>query len=633
MSWKVDAEHPAVLLHSPIPGQTIAVGDPEQTPEVTRPTELYVDEPVDVATDDIHTEPLGRVLVVDDSAGIRKQLTLVLGELPAVIDTAASGPECLSIAEQTELALVVLDLGMPGMDGFATAERLRAMPLHTRTPIVFMTGSMNDGRAAFRGYELGAVDFLFKPIDPVVLQSKARVFIELFDHRRKLEAVVSEIGDADDLSHLVQDLESERRRRRMLAERLWRSERRLRAVVQSNADGLLVVDPQGSVLFLNGSAARMLGRHPVEAVGQLFFLPEKDGDLLELQIGGEIRKIEVRVSDIEWSLGERAVLAALRDVTDREKLAAERRIIEAQLLQSHKLEAIGQLAAGIAHEINTPTQYIGSNLEFLDRAVQKLVQITESVQRATQSGVSHESLGALQAELKSAKLGFLVQEIPRAVKEARDGIEQVSTIVRSMKEFSHPGSGSKESTDLVKIVESALVVSRNEWKYVADVNTEIEPDLPQVECLGIEIKQVVLNLIVNASHAIASRTSGDKELRGHIEVGMRVVGDFVEISVRDDGTGIPVDILSRIFEPFFTTKEVGRGTGQGLAIVYAVVARRHNGYLRVGSDVGVGTRFVVGLPIKADGPAYSGLALSFTNLAGEAHPPSTLSPNGRETIP
>ncbi|MBI2377897.1 MAG: response regulator [Deltaproteobacteria bacterium] len=580
------------------------------------PQELYLEEPSLAETSDILTEPLGKVLIVDDSQAFVKQLARVIEGPQAIVETASSGEEAIERATRSAFAMILLDVGLPGLDGFATAERLRSMPEHASTPIVFMTGTMRDSSTAFRGYELGAVDFLFKPIDPVVLKSKSRVFIELFDQRRKLEAVVSELGNPDELSHLVEDLEVERRRRKALAERLWRSERRLRAVVQNNADGLLVTDPRGTILFLNGSAARMLGRDARDAVGLLFFLPD-DGQLLELQIGEEIRKIEVRLSQVEWSLGERAVLAALRDVTERERFAHERRVMEAQLLEANKLEAIGQLAAGIAHEINTPTQYIGSNLEFIDRAGQKISQVTSALQMASRAGFSSEAVEKLRAELRTAKLDFLATEVPRAIKEARDGLEQVASIVRSMKEFSHPGSGSKEPTDLKRIVESAVVVSRNEWKYVADVNTSFAPDLPEVECIGVEIRQVVLNLVVNAAHAIAGRIEGDKSARGKIEIALLVEGEYVEIHVRDDGTGIPRDILPRIFDPFFTTKPVGKGTGQGLAIVYAVVVRRHAGYLRAASDPGVGTDLVVALPINGTPPTPSPLAMSFTDLHGQ----------------
>ncbi len=274
---------------------------------------------------------------------------------------------------------------------------------------------------------------------------------------------------------------------------------------------------------------------------------------------------------------------------------------ELALRQSQKLEAIGSLAAGVAHEINTPVQYVSDNLRFLQSALGDLLDMagkTEALRLAAEAaGVAVAETEAVRLAAKKADLSYLSEEIPLASDQALDGLRRIADIIRAVKQFSHPGSDRPTPTDLNMEITTTAAVSRNEWRYVADLTTRLDPDLPPVPCLASEIRQVLLNLIVNAAQAIEDASDGEAGGRGRIEVTSRLDGAWAEITVSDSGTGIPEGIRSRIFDPFFTTKEVGRGTGQGLAIAHTIIVEKHKGLIRFDTVLGQGTSFVVRLPL------------------------------------
>ena len=298
-----------------------------------------------------------------------------------------------------------------------------------------------------------------------------------------------------------------------------------------------------------------------------------------------------------------AVIGLFEDVTDA--LTAER-----ELRQAQKLEAIGQLAAGIAHEINTPIQYVGDNVRFLGDACTDLTAVleqAEALRRAAQVGEPvaepARALAAVQAEVD---LPYLLAEIPGTIEQTLEGVERVATIVRAMREFSHPGTDDKTLVDINRALESTITVSRNEWKYVAEVETRLADDLPLLSCLPGELNQVFLNILVNAAHAIADQTDGGSSGTGVITVSTRADERWLEVRIADTGGGIPAHIQERIFDPFFTTKGVGRGTGQGLAIARSVVVDKHRGRLRFQTDPGRGTTFVIELPLHRPEPLPAG---------------------------
>jgi len=284
------------------------------------------------------------------------------------------------------------------------------------------------------------------------------------------------------------------------------------------------------------------------------------------------------------------------DITEREMLAA-------QLSQAQKLESIGQLAAGIAHEINTPTQYVGDNTRFLQDAFRDLLAVQakhDQLLKAVKEGaVDDRLLSEVETTVQEADMEYLLEEIPKAIEQSLDGVSRVAKIVRAMKEFSHPNIKEKTPTDLNHAIESTATVARNEWKYVADMVTEFDEEMPLVPCLPGEFNQVILNIVINAAHAIAGVVGDGAEGKGTITIRTRRDGDCAEVRISDTGPGIPAEVGNRVFDPFFTTKEVGKGTGQGLAIARNVVVDKHGGTLTFETEPGHGTTFIIRMPIEA----------------------------------
>ena len=275
--------------------------------------------------------------------------------------------------------------------------------------------------------------------------------------------------------------------------------------------------------------------------------------------------------------------------------------LERQLAQATRLEAIGQLAAGIAHEINTPVQYVSDNTRFLADSFTGLLDATlalaDLVGEAEAAGAADADLaGRMAALVRAVDLTFLSAEIPNALNQSMEGLERVARIVRAMKDFSHPGQGWSE-TDLNRAVESTVHVSRSEWKYVAELELDLDPSLGMVRCYEGELKQAVLNVIVNAAQAIGEdRVRRGRGGLGRIRVATRRGRDVVQIIVSDDGPGMDAATKARVFDPFFTTKEVGRGTGQGLSIAHTSIVSKHGGSIDVDSAPGAGATFTISIP-------------------------------------
>jgi PAS domain S-box-containing protein len=295
-----------------------------------------------------------------------------------------------------------------------------------------------------------------------------------------------------------------------------------------------------------------------------------------MKVRGELLIVRSRVSR-----RDRRLLGTSFDVTRHKKL-------ELELRQAQKLESVGRLAAGVAHEINTPVQFVSDSVHFVRDALPDLVGLLGLYREL----LPPQSLPRAAAAEERADLPYLLEQMPRALERSLDGLGRVSNIVKSMGAFARPDRSSRAPTDLNRAIEQTLVIARNEYKYVADVELELQP-LPLVSCHEGQIDQVILNLVVNAAHAIAKKGPA----RGKITISSRQEGDEVVIAVADTGTGIAPEIRDRIFEPFFTTKPVGQGTGQGLAIARSVVTERHGGQLDFATRVGVGTTFTLRLPM------------------------------------
>ena len=398
----------------------------------------------------------------------------------------------------------------------------------------------------------------------------------------------------------------------------------MEAMMEFAADGMMTITQTGVIESFNNAASRIFGYERAEVIGRdaSFLAPgpnrkqhgpgltelirdgssRKSAQRLRETLGkrkdGRIFPLEIGISEIPIDSGY--ILSAIfRDIEDRKKS-------ESQLVQAQKMESIGQLAAGIAHEINTPTQFVGDNTRFLEDVFRDLTPLLSLCRRLceieAEEGTVPASVAKIVADIVAladeADLDYLVDEIPRAIDQSLEGIDRVARIVRSMKEFSHPSGEAQQAVDINRALESTATVCRNEWKYVADLQTDLDPDLPLITCIPGECNQVFLNLIINAAHAIGDTLAGRAEDKGLIKITSRHSGDWVEIRISDDGSGIPESFHSQIFDPFFTTKEVGRGTGQGLAIAHSVITEKHGGTIRFETNVGTGTTFIIRLPVS-----------------------------------
>lgn len=394
--------------------------------------------------------PVLNVLSIDDDNVIQVMITHALNDGAVRFTSAHSGPEGLAQLQREHFDLVLLDIGMPDMDGFEILSRIKGSTQTKSIPVILLTAE-NTTEDKVRGFELGAVDYITKPFEVAELRARVR--------------------------------------------------------------------------------------------------------------------------------------AQLRT-----------QLLQKQLVEARKLESLGHLAAGIAHEINTPIQFVGDNLAFLREAFSALASMHPLPETAGQEP-SRMPGPTLDAQ-KLAELRYFLDEIPKAITQSLEGVDRVATIVRSMREFSYPNVLRKELADVNRAIQSATVVARHEWKNVADLVLELDPALPLARCAAGQITQVLVNLIVNAAHAISDQMHGKALAKGRIQIATELDGSHVVIRVADSGPGIPSSVRDNLFDPFTTTKEVGRGTGQGLYIVHQVVVEGHGGEISFDSDPGVGTTFHIRLPLE-----------------------------------
>jgi PAS domain S-box-containing protein len=409
----------------------------------------------------------------------------------------------------------------------------------------------------------------------------------------------------------------------------------VRAAVDGAADGILLLGSDGKPRYSN-HAFRELFHCMTEELGceapQCLFARESDAEEVAAVIEQEDswrKELPLQTCTGKGFTGHLRItpvlnrdhrigtLIAVADVT-------RQRHLEEQVRNAQKLSAVGQLAAGIAHEINTPTQFVGDNLRFLQEdlsaVLARLVQLRKEIgldDRQRTAGGEAEELSLVRRTLEEMDLDYLEEEVPDALSQSLEGVERIASIVGAMKDFSHSSGPTEWSqVDLARMVRSTVTIARNEWKYCAKLELDLPEDIPPVPCLADDISQVLLNLLTNAAQAIREKT-GDEGDKGCITIAAGVQEDQVEIRVTDTGGGIPEDIRPRVFEPFFTTKEVGDGTGQGLSIAYATVVEAHGGSIGFTTEVGEGTTFIVQLPLRQDGQADEAIAAGNVEESGD----------------
>ncbi len=396
-----------------------------------------------------------------------------------------------------------------------------------------------------------------------------------------------------------------------------RSEARLTKILDALPVAVMVLDADGAPIYANHSAcmlsdafldyapgaswvdllgARVAGSdslYPTESFPVTHALAGHTKVADDVLMDARDRRIPVQMTGTSVALEDdaRFAIIVIQDISDQ-------RSLEAEVVRAQKLEAVGRLAAGIAHEINTPTQFVSDNTHFVRDGFKRLDAVFELL---TRIGADEQVDQGLRTEIattvRKSRLAFLQEEIPKSVEQSLDGLNRIATIVRAMKEFSHPGEQSFTSTDLNRAIQTTVTVARNEWKYVADIEFVLAEDLPPVTCLPNDFNQVILNMVVNAAHAIGSVVGDGANGKGKITIVTAQDGDMAEVRITDSGSGMPEEVRLRIFDPFFTTKAVGKGTGQGLALAHTVIVDRHGGSINVTSAPGEGTTFTIRMPL------------------------------------
>lgn len=388
-------------------------------------------------------------------------------------------------------------------------------------------------------------------------------------------------------------------------------ERQLRALLRNSSDMVTVVAPDATVMYQTGASQAVIGLEPEQLEGANlaeWVDPEDVPLLLELCQTIESASAELRLRHADGSVSICEVRATglldqsawwgavlnIHDISERKKLELELRLAQ-------KLESVGELAAGIAHEINTPIQYVSSSVQFVKNAFGDIAELLETIdaqlREAAQRGAIEPELVARVAEAQDvADLEYALERIPQALQRSLDGLERVAELVGAMRTFARRPTTVTEAVNINDAISTTLVVAANEYKDVADVTCELGA-IPLVQGYAGDLNQVVLNLIVNASHAIVDAV-GERGQRGSIHICTFAESDHVAITIADTGGGIPAEIAERVFDPFFTTKDVGRGTGQGLAISRAIIDR-HRGELTFETEPGRGTTFTIRLPINS----------------------------------
>jgi PAS domain S-box-containing protein len=531
-----------------------------------------------------------------------------MAQIQAVLMTAADG--IITVNETGEIES--FNEAARWMFGYSAAEvmgrnvSMLMPPPHCHRHAEYLAHYVRTGKAGFIGY---GREVTGQRKDGSTFPLELSVSEVLVGGRRKFTAIARDISER-------KKAEAELKRLHLQNE----------MILNSAAEGIFGLDRSGRTMFVNPAAARMLGCEPADLIGRrphaVIHHTKRSGKPYppaECPIAGTLREgTTLRVdNEVFWRRDGTSFPAEYASTPMRDKGEivgavvtfsdiTQRKLLERQLAQAQKLESIGQLAAGIAHEINTPTQYIGDNVRFLDDAFRDLsrvwVKCNQLCRTVDEGGVPEgpqaEVVEDVVTAFKQADLEFLVEEIPKAIGQSLEGVERVARIVRSMKVFSHPGSEEMQAIDLNQAIRSTLTVSRNEWKYVAEAVTDLAPNLPMVTCLPAECNQVLLNLVINAAHAISEKLGEGSTEKGIIRISTRRDEDHVEIRLEDTGTGIAPQFRAKVFDPFFTTKALGRGTGQGLAIAYSVVVEKHGGTIHFETEVGKGTTFIIRLPIN-----------------------------------
>jgi PAS domain S-box-containing protein len=569
-----------------------------------------------------------KILIAEDNAVSRLALKKIIEKWGHEVIAAQDGQEAWKLMQENDFRLVVIDWMMPKMDGLTLCQKIRAQSQDGYIYFIFVT-AMDEKGDVIKGLEAGADDYLTKPIN----HEELRVRIRTGQRILSLEDTHKELEDT-----------------------LLKKRNELRTVLDALQEEVFSIGQHYKILSANKSFLQSRGATLEDVLGKQCFQvihnltspcsnsekvcpagkvlesgnPWSSPDVcIDRRKEGKYFETDTLPIKNEKSKISQIVVVA-RDVTTEKKKSAEKlkalnddlrkavsqlgnkneeleqaldqlKRTQTQMLQSEKMASIGQLAAGVAHEINNPTGFISSNLNTLqgyDKDLRSLIaQYRGVISGLKEATANHQGAAPVSEKLdeiatleKDIDVEFVLDDTPDLIKESLEGVGRIKKIVTDLKDFAHPGKQELEYADINANIESTLNIVWNELKYKATVDKEYG-DLPRVQCYANQLNQVFMNLFVNAAHAL--------EKEGQIKIETRPLDGRVEIAISDTGSGIPPENLSKIFDPFFTTKEVGKGTGLGLNMVYNII-ERHKGTIDAESEVGKGTKFTIRIPVESE---------------------------------
>lgn len=531
-----------------------------------------------------------KILVVDDvSENLHAMMNLLRDEFAII--AATNGEKALQLAADTPPPeLILLDIKMPKMDGYEVLRRLKGDPVTAEIPVIFVSGLSDEVNEA-QGLDLGAVDYITKPPNPAITILRVR-------HQIALKRAQQELRE---------------------------SEKMLRAITDAVQTSVFLIDDEDTIRFANPAVQEMFGYTLQEIIGKKLhslFVPERNREkaakgMEDFKMTGDgpvlrkMREMEalhkdgnelvtlIHVGRIKkngkwWAAGSAV------DITELRKAQSDLFKSQQEAIQAGRLASIGYLASGIAHEINTPAQYVTNNLAFLDNSVDTIRSIIDAAKKMAESTSDTEAVKTFNEVCTPDEIEFLLEELPNAISQSKEGVAHIAKIVLSMKEFSRPADGEKRIGNIHKALESVITITQNASKNVAIVTKRFNPNLPEIPCNINELRQVFLNLIINSIQAVETSQKRGNNL-GEIVISTEILDDSVSVAIADTGDGVPEEIRDRIFDPFFTTKDIGQGTGQGLNICYDIIVNKHGGKIEVENMPESGAVFTVYLPIMGGG--------------------------------
>ncbi len=561
------------------------------------------------------------ILIVDDIAENLYFLEVLLKGNGFDVRTASNGAKALESARNIAPDLIISDILMPVMDGYVLCRECKADKRLKQIPFIFYTATFVEKKDEALALSLGADRFVIKPQEPEALMA---IIHEVLSSSRSGEVQSSAEESLDERTLLMDYSEALfRKLEKKMAEldfanqKLQESEQLFRQFIVECPMPIAISDHAGNIELLNDLFTATFGYTPAdiptaESWWQLAYPdPQYRAEVsglwqtaLEkvLRDGGTVRPADeylvtckngtVRIVEIYGVPITNRMLVVLNDITERRRAEIERTEMQIHMIQQDKMASIGQIAAGVAHEINNPIGFINSNLESLVKHTDKLGQYIGIIDDLAEHECSSSARDRLAAERSRLHIEIVTRDIGSILKDCFEGVERIITIVRDLKGFVHHDMQEMKPVDLNKSCDTIISIIWNEIKYVAELKKEYG-DIPPVNCNSQQISQVLMNLMINAGHAI--ETKGNKF--GEIIIRTWCDQNNAFIAVSDTGCGIAPESLDKIFTAFYTTKEVGKGTGLGLSISSEII-KRHGGDLSVDSVLGKGSTFTIRLPLQ-----------------------------------